>query len=86
MSLKELEKFVADCDENGFILFTLGSHIHGSSIPKEALQSFMNVFAKLPQKIIWKWENEAPENLPKNILLSKWLPQQDLLGILINNK
>ena len=79
MLLKELEKFVAD-SENGFILFTLGSYIKGSSIPKKALQSFINIFAKLPQKIIWKWEDEAPEDIPKNILLSKWLPQQDLLG------
>jgi len=77
--LKELEKFVAD-SENGFILFTLGSHIKGSSIPKKALQSFINIFAKLPQKVIWKWEDEAPEDIPKNIMLSKWLPQQDLLG------
>ncbi len=78
--MKELETFVTD-SKDGFILFTLGSMTPGSSMPKKALQAFMNVFAKLPQTIIWKWENEAPENLPKNILLSKWLPQQDLLGI-----
>jgi len=79
LTLKELETFVAD-SENGFILFTLGSMIPGSSIPKETLQSFMNVFANLPQKVVWKWEDEVPENLPKNIFMSKWLPQQDLLG------
>jgi len=44
----------------------------------------MNVFAKLPQKIIWKWEDEEPEQLPKNIMMAKWLPQQDLLGMLMN--
>ena len=81
MLLKDLENFVAD-SEYGFIVFTLGSHINGSSIPREALQSFPRVFAKLPLKIIWKWEEEAPENLSKNIMLSEWLPQQDLLGIL----
>ena len=71
-------------DDNGFIVFTLGSHIPGSSISKEAFQTFMNVFAKLPQKIIWKWEDEEPEQLPKNIMMAKWLPQQDLLGMLMN--
>ena len=29
--------------------------------------------------MIWKWDIDIP-NLPKNIKLSSWLPQQDLLG------
>jgi glucuronosyltransferase len=29
--------------------------------------------------IIWKWDAEVP-NLPKNVKISSWLPQQDLLG------
>ena len=28
-----------------------------------------------------KWEAEIPHNLPSNIMMAKWLPQQDLLGM-----
>ena len=30
-------------------------------------------------KVIWKWDMDIPD-LPENIKLSSWLPQQDLLG------
>ena len=50
-------------------------------MPEETLQSFMNAFAKIPQKVIWKWESEVPENVPSNVMMTKWLSQQDLLGI-----
>lgn len=42
----------------------------------------MTVFRKLPQRVLWKYEDEGdmPE-LPSNVKLGKWLPQQDILGI-----
>jgi UDP:flavonoid glycosyltransferase YjiC (YdhE family) len=43
-------------------------------------KSFLSVFSKLKQKILWKWETETMEGLPDNVKLSKWLPQQDILG------
>jgi glucuronosyltransferase len=41
---------------------------------------FMNVFRQLKQKVLWKWETETMPDLPSNVKLSKWLPQQDILG------
>ena len=41
---------------------------------------FLEVFSKLKQKVLWKWETEKMDGLPKNVMLSKWLPQQDVLG------
>ena len=77
-----MQKFQVFADEatNGFIVFTLGSFVPVSSMPKEILETFINVFAKIPQKVIWKWEAEKPENIPSNVLMVDWLPQQDLLG------
>lgn len=49
-------------------------------MPKEVFDAFMTTFAKLPQRIVCKWEGEAPANVPSNVLMSSWLPQQDLLG------
>jgi len=49
-------------------------------MPNDTLQAFMNAFAKLPQRVFWKWEAEIPENIPPNVMMAKWLPQQDLIG------
>ena len=43
-------------------------------------RTLLNVFGKLKQKVIWKWETEQMEDKPKNVMLHKWLPQQDVLG------
>ena len=29
---------------------------------------------------MWKWESEEMQDKPDNIMLSKWLPQQDILA------
>lgn len=54
-------------------------------MPKEITDTFIRVFSKLPQRLIWKWESDIPENLPENIMMSDWLPQQDLLGKIYSN-
>merc|ERR1712110_494127 len=39
----------------------------------------IDTFKQLGMKVIWKWDKEMA-GLPDNILLSSWLPQQDLLA------
>jgi glucuronosyltransferase len=75
-----LEDFIVKGGENGFIYFSLGSIIKAEQMPEPKRQMFINVFSKLKQQVIWKWESETMPDLPKNVKLSKWLPQQDLLG------
>ncbi|XP_050537237.1 UDP-glycosyltransferase UGT4-like [Daktulosphaira vitifoliae] len=41
---------------------------------------FVNVFHKLKQKVLWKWNTETPFNLSKNVMISDWFPQTDILG------
>ena len=48
------------------------------------LDTFLKVFSQLPQRIVWKWNEKPIQNLPGNVLLKKWLPQQDILGIWLN--
>ncbi|XP_059353288.1 UDP-glycosyltransferase UGT5-like [Daphnia carinata] len=73
-------KEFADAAKEGLVIFTLGSAVPVSSMPKETLASFIRVFSKFPQRVVWKWEAEMPLNLPSNIMMVKWLPQQDFLG------
>lgn len=49
-------------------------------MPEEKRKLFLNVFSQLKQQVIWKWETETMPNLPANVKLTKWAPQQDLLG------
>lgn len=45
----------------------------------------MFVFRQLPQRILWKWEvDEEMPDLPSNVKLARWLPQQDILGMLMS--
>jgi glucuronosyltransferase len=46
----------------------------------EKRRLLLNVFGKLKQKVLWKWETEQMEDKPANVKLSKWLPQQDILA------
>jgi glucuronosyltransferase len=77
--IKNLQEF-ADGAENGLIVFTLGSNSRVSSMPVPIQETFLRVFSRLPQRIIWKWEKDGLSQIPDNVRLVDWLPQQDLLG------
>lgn len=78
MCTQELKNFVEGAS-HGVILFTLGSLVKGSSLPDQSKQAFINAFARIPQRVIWKFEDSI-DGLSDNVLLSKWLPQRDILG------
>lgn len=73
-----ISKFLDDAKE-GVIVFSLGGVTRGSTLTTEMRNAFMNAFFRIPQKIIWKFEDPL-ENVPSNVLLMKWLPQRDVLG------
>lgn len=63
------------------ILFSFGGNIQSADMTIEKVNMFYNVFAKLKQKIIWKWESsEIPLGKPDNVHMVKWLPQVDILA------
>ena len=41
---------------------------------------FLDTFQQLNHPVIWKWDEDSIPNLPQNVIVSKWLPQQDLLA------
>jgi len=77
---KDLEDFVNSSGNDGFILFSMGSALKGSTMPEKKRKMILGAFSKLKQKVLWKWETETMPDLPPNVKLSKWLPQQDVLG------
>lgn len=77
--MQDLKDF-ADGANDGLILFSMGSALQGSMMPDRIRKMFLNVFSRLKQRVLWKWETEHMDDLPKNVKLSKWLPQPDVLA------
>ncbi|XP_042235228.1 UDP-glycosyltransferase UGT5-like isoform X2 [Homarus americanus] len=77
---QELEDWVAEAGDAGFIFFSLGSVVKASTMPEEYRRVLVEVFASLKQRVLWKWDEETMEDLPANVRLAKWIPQQDILG------
>lgn len=75
---QELEEFISGSGEHGIIYLSFGSSIR-SKFPEYIKQAILRVFERLPQRILWKW-NEQMTGLPANVRVSKWFPQQDVLG------
>ena len=49
-------------------------------MPQEKVDILINTFSKLKHKVIWKWESDELPNKPDNVLIGKWLPQDDILA------
>jgi glucuronosyltransferase len=58
----------------------MGSGLYSSDMPETKRQAFVEVFAKLKQRIIWKWETDILPGKPQNVKTGKWFPQSDILG------
>eukprot|EP00092_Neocalanus_flemingeri_P003408 GFUD01003650.1.p1 GENE.GFUD01003650.1~~GFUD01003650.1.p1 ORF type:complete len:432 (-),score=95.64 GFUD01003650.1:147-1376(-) len=74
----DLQSFM-DSSPNGVVFVSFGSSLKPDQMPKDKLDIFVETFRSLDMSVIWKWDAEVP-NLPKNVKISSWLPQQDLLG------
>ncbi|XP_028167287.1 UDP-glucuronosyltransferase 2B4-like [Ostrinia furnacalis] len=75
---KHLQTFL-DSSKNGVIYVSFGSIIDPTQFPQERIKILVNVFSKLPYDILWKWNHGDVPGRTKNIRISKWLPQSDLL-------
>ncbi|XP_020566583.1 UDP-glucuronosyltransferase 1-1-like [Oryzias latipes] len=73
---QDLEQWVSG--RHGFIVFTLGSMI--PDMPEEITSVFIEAFRQIPQTVIWRYAGKVPDNIPKNVKLMKWVPQNDLLA------
>ncbi|XP_016895440.1 UDP-glucuronosyltransferase-like [Cynoglossus semilaevis] len=74
----DLAEFVEGSGDDGFIIFTLGSMV--SKMPAEIAKQFLEAFRQIPQRVLWRYTGVPLENVPENVKLMKWLPQNDLLG------
>ncbi|XP_030760946.1 UDP-glucuronosyltransferase 2B15-like [Sitophilus oryzae] len=71
---------IMDNAKNGVIFFSMGSHVQSKDFSAEKMKIFLNVFAKLKQTVLWKFEDETLPGKPDNVHIRKWMPQMDLLA------
>ncbi|XP_068594313.1 UDP-glucuronosyltransferase-like [Cebidichthys violaceus] len=74
----DLEEFVNGSGDDGFIVFTLGSMV--SNMPEQKAKQFIDAFRQIPQRVVWRYTGVLSDDVPKNVRLMKWLPQNDLLA------
>ncbi|XP_046972413.1 UDP-glucosyltransferase 2-like [Vanessa cardui] len=72
-------KSYLDSSKNGVIYMSFGTNVKPSLLPKEKIQIFTKVFSELPYDVLWKWDKDEIPGRSKNVRISKWLPQSDLL-------
>lgn len=77
---QDLERFINGSGEPGFIYFSMGSSVKASNFPEYFRVLLTMVFRNLPQRVLWKYEGDDLTDLPSNVMIGKWLPQQDILG------
>uniref|UniRef100_A0A3B4WL08 glucuronosyltransferase n=1 Tax=Seriola lalandi dorsalis TaxID=1841481 RepID=A0A3B4WL08_SERLL len=73
---EDLESWVSG--EHGFVVFTLGTMV--SDMPEEKTSIFLEAFRQIPQKVIWRYTGHVPDNVPENVKMMGWVPQNDLLA------
>jgi UDP:flavonoid glycosyltransferase YjiC (YdhE family) len=60
----------------------MGSSVLTAKMPEVLRLLFIRAFSQLPYRVLWKWEADASSipDLPDNVRVGRWLPQQDILG------
>jgi glucuronosyltransferase len=76
-------KFI-ESGKRGTVLMSLGTNMQSAMLGKERLENILKTFAAIPDyNFIWKFESEI-KDLPikptKNVFISKFLPQNDILA------
>ncbi|XP_078595897.1 UDP-glucuronosyltransferase 1-2-like isoform X3 [Branchiostoma floridae x Branchiostoma japonicum] len=75
---EDIEAFVQSSGDDGVVVVSFGSMVKTMSTERQEV--FATAFARLRQKVVWRYVGEKPAGLGKNTKLLAWLPQNDLLA------
>lgn len=69
-----------DSAAQGVVYFSLGSNVRSANLTTDLRETIIGALSELPYKVLWKWETDHLPGQPPNVIIRKWLPQQDVLG------
>ncbi|XP_038217922.1 UDP-glucosyltransferase 2-like [Zerene cesonia] len=72
-------KAYLDSSKSGVIYISFGTNVKPYMLALDKIKIMVDVLSKMPYDVLWKWENNELPGISKNIKISKWLPQSDLL-------
>jgi glucuronosyltransferase len=77
----DINQFIAK-GKKGAVLMTLGTNVRSDEIGKENIAAVLEAFRLIPDyNFLWKFEtSEMLQDLPANVLIRDWLPQNDILA------
>lgn len=78
--VQDIQQFI-DGAPDGVIYFSFGSTVKMDTLPDRMQNALREAFAELPQRILWKFDGDTMENQPENVMIKKWFPQRDILGV-----
>ncbi|BFZ00661.1 hypothetical protein BsWGS_03700 [Bradybaena similaris] len=71
----EFKKFV-DAADNGIVIMSFGGSV--LNVPPEITSKMVSAFKQIDLRVVWKVNITSPDL--KQIMTSKWIPQNDLMG------
>ncbi|XP_029726333.2 UDP-glycosyltransferase UGT5-like [Aedes albopictus] len=69
-----------DGAKDGAIFLSFGSNLKSSNLRQDKFDAIVGSISKLKQRIIWKWDTDQMPGKPANVMIGKWLPQDDILA------
>ncbi|CAG9821215.1 unnamed protein product [Phaedon cochleariae] len=80
--LSKVLQDILDNSQNGVVYFSLGSNMNSSELKKTLQKVIVEAIASLPYTVLWKVDTgkENLPDMPENIIVQEWFPQQDLLA------
>lgn len=75
----DIQSFI-DNATHGVVYFSLGSYMKSTDMPPEKTEQLLQAFGRLKQQVLWKYENASIGQLPPNVMIRKWMPQNDILA------
>ncbi|KAG4074385.1 hypothetical protein HA402_000364 [Bradysia odoriphaga] len=77
----EINDFIT-AGKKGSVLFSLGTNIKSKDLGLAKQKAIVDAFKQLPQyNFLWKFEGDNfPFELSSNVMIKKWLPQNDILN------